>query len=193
YLLADNLNAARNSPHLEVFRKKGIEVLLLTERVDEWMAGYLGEYKGCKLVNAARGQLDMDQEDQERADQDKQAPLIGRLSDSLGDQVAEVRPTSRLVDSPACLVLAEDELGPQMRMMLEAAGQPVPDSKPTLEVNLAHPLLQRLEGIEESATFTELAELLLDQALLAEGQLPSDPAATARRLNRLLQERADQS
>ena len=193
YLLADNLNAARNSPHLEVFRKKGIEVLLLTERVDEWMAGYLGEYKGCKLVNAARGQLDMDQEDQERADQDKQAPLIGRLSDSLGDQVAEVRPTSRLVDSPACLVLAEDELGPQMRMMLEAAGQPVPDSKPTLEVNLAHPLLQRLEGIEESATFTELAELLLDQALLAEGQLPSDPAATARRLNRLLQERAGQS
>ena len=90
-------------------------------------------------------------------------------------------------------MLAEDELGPQMRMMLEAAGQPVPDSKPTLEVNLAHPLLQRLEGIEESATFTELAELLLDQALLAEGQLPSDPAATARRLNRLLQERADQS
>ncbi|HCS26023.1 MAG TPA: molecular chaperone HtpG [Spongiibacteraceae bacterium] len=193
YVVGESHAMASNSPHLEVFRKKGIEVLLLTERVDEWMAGYLGEYKGCKLVNAARGQLDMDQEDQERADQDKQAPLIGRLGASLGEQVAEVRPTSRLVDSPACLVLAEDELGPQMRMMLEAAGQPVPDSKPTLEVNLAHPLLQRLEGIEESATFTELAELLLDQALLAEGQLPSDPAATARRLNRLLQERADQS
>jgi len=193
YLLADNLNAARNSPHLEVFRKKGIEVLLLTERVDEWMTGSLGEYKGWKLVNAARGQLDMGDDEQARAEQDKQAPLIGRLSESLGEQVEQVRSTSRLVDSPACLVLAEDEFGPQMRMMLEAAGQPVPESKPTLEVNLDHPLLKRLDAIEEGDSFTEMAELLLDQALLAEGQLPADPAATARRLNRLLQERAGQA
>jgi len=193
YLLADNLNAARNSPHLEVFRKKGIEVLLLTERVDEWMTGSLGEYKGWKLVNAARGQLDIGDDEQARAEQDKQAPLIGRLSESLGEQVEQVRSTSRLVDSPACLVLAEDEFGPQMRMMLEAAGQPVPESKPTLEVNLDHPLLKRLDAIEEGDSFTEMAELLLDQALLAEGQLPADPAATARRLNRLLQERAGQA
>ncbi len=193
YLLADNLEAARHSPHLEVFRKKGIEVLLLTGRVDEWMVNYLEEYQGKKLVNAARGQLDMD--DREEADKAEQQdnPLIGRLTETLGERVAEVRPTGRLVESPACLVLGEDELGPQMRMMLEAAGQPVPESKPALEVNLSHPLLERLQGIQDDQDFAEMAESLLDQALLAEGQLPKDPAATARRLNRLLQEHAERT
>ncbi len=193
YLLADNLEAARHSPHLEVFRKKGIEVLLLTGRVDEWMVNYLEEYQGKKLVNAARGQLDMD--DREEADKAEQQdnPLIGRLTETLGERVVEVRPTGRLVESPACLVLGEDELGPQMRMMLEAAGQPVPESKPALEVNLSHPLLERLQGIQDDQDFAEMAESLLDQALLAEGQLPKDPAATARRLNRLLQEHAERT
>ena len=193
YLLADNLEAARHSPHLEVFRKKGIEVLLLTGRVDEWMVNYLEEYQGKKLVNAARGQLDMD--DREEADKAEQQdnPLIGRLTETLGERVTEVRPTGRLVESPACLVLGEDELGPQMRMMLEAAGQPVPESKPALEVNLSHPLLERLQGIQDDQDFAEMAESLLDQALLAEGQLPKDPAATARRLNRLLQEHAERT
>ncbi|TMW13441.1 molecular chaperone HtpG [Alloalcanivorax gelatiniphagus] len=193
YLLADNLDAARNSPHLEVFRKKGIEVLLLTGRVDEWMTNYLDEYQGKKLVNAARGQLDMDDREEEAKAAEQDDPLIKRLADSLGDQVTEVRPTGRLVESPACLVLGEDELGPQLRQMLEAAGQPAPESKPALEVNLSHPLLARLQGIEDQAGFDEIAELLLDQALLAEGRLPKDPAATARRLNRLLQAQAERA
>ncbi|KAF0802440.1 heat shock protein 90 [Alcanivorax xiamenensis] len=194
YLLGDSLSAARNSPHLEVFRKKGVEVLLLAERVDEWMMGFLTEYKGRTLVNAARGELDMPGDDTDEAEQPKQdAPVLGRLGEVLNEQVEAVRATARLVESPACLVLGADELGPQMRMMLEAAGQPVPESKPILEVNLSHPLMQRMAELEDSDTFAELAQLLLDQALLAEGQLPKDPAATARRLNQLLQDRAERA
>ena len=183
YLLADSPSAAENSPHLEVFRKKGIEVLLLSDPVDEWMVSYLESYKDVKLVNAARGELDLgDQE--EKADNDN--PLIARLGSTLAERVEAVRATSRLVDSPACLVLAEDQLGPQMRRMLEAAGQPAPENKPVLEVNLSHGLLQALAGMEEGDRFDDLAALLLDQAMLAEGQLPKDPAATARRLQELL-------
>ena len=183
YLLADSPSAAENSPHLEVFRKKGIEVLLLSDPVDEWMVSYLDSYQDVKLVNAARGELDLgDQE--EKADNDN--PLIARLGTTLAERVEAVRATSRLVDSPACLVLAEDQLGPQMRRMLEAAGQPVPENKPVLEVNLDHGLLQALAGMEEGERFDDLAALLLDQAMLAEGQLPKDPAATARRLQELL-------
>ncbi|WP_372633479.1 molecular chaperone HtpG [Alcanivorax jadensis] len=183
YLLADTPSAAENSPHLEVFRKKGIEVLLLSDPVDEWMVSYLDSYKDVKLVNAARGELDLGEE----ADKaDNENPLIGRLGSTLAERVEAVRATSRLVDSPACLVLAEDQLGPQMRRMLEAAGQPVPENKPVLEVNLSHGLLQALAEMEEGERFDDLAALLLDQAMLAEGQLPKDPAATARRLQGLL-------
>ncbi|MGB1763200.1 molecular chaperone HtpG [Alloalcanivorax xenomutans] len=194
YLLGDSLSAAQNSPHLEVFRKKGVEVLLLAERVDEWMMGFLTEYKGYTLVNAARGELEMPGDDDDKAEDPRQdAPVLGRLGEVLNEQVEAVRATARLVESPACLVLGADELGPQMRMMLEAAGQPVPESKPTLEVNLSHPLMQRMAELEDGDTFAELAQLLLDQALLAEGQLPKDPAATARRLNQLLQDRAERA
>ena len=183
YLLADSPSAAENSPHLEVFRKKGIEVLLLSDPVDEWMVSYLDSYKDVKLVNAARGELDLGEET-DKADNDN--PLIGRLGSILAERVETVRATSRLVDSPACLVLAEDQLGPQMRRMLEAAGQPAPENKPVLEVNLSHGLLQALAGMEEGDRFDDLAALLLDQAMLAEGQLPKDPAATARRLQEIL-------
>ena len=183
YLLADSPSAAENSPHLEVFRKKGIEVLLLSDPVDEWMVSYLDSYKDVKLVNAARGELDLGEET-DKADNDN--PLIGRLGSILAERVETVRATSRLVDSPACLVLAEDQLGPQMRRMLEAAGQPAPENKPVLEVNLSHALLQALAGMEEGERFDDLAALLLDQAMLAEGQLPKDPAATARRLQGML-------
>ena len=182
YLLADTPSAARQSPHLEVFRKKGIEVLLLSDPVDEWMVGYLESYKDVKLVNAARGELDLG--DDEQANNDD--PLIQRLSGSLSEHVEAVRATTRLVDSPACLVLAEDQLGPQMRRMLEAAGQPVPENKPVLEVNLSHDLLAKLSGIDAGERFDDLAALLLDQAMLAEGQLPKDPAATARRMHEML-------
>lgn len=183
YLLADSPSAAENSPHLEVFRKKGIEVLLLSDPVDEWMVSYLESYKDVKLVNAARGELDLGEEE-DKADNDN--PLIGRLGSTLAERVETVRATSRLVNSPACLVLAEDQLGPQMRRMLEAAGQPAPENKPVLEVNLSHALLQALAGMEEGERFDDLAALLLDQAMLAEGQLPKDPAATARRLQGML-------
>lgn len=182
YLLADSASAARQSPHLEVFRKKGIEVLLLSDPVDEWMISYLDSYKDVKLVNAARGELDLDE--QNAVDQDN--PLVARLKSSLAEEVESVRATQRLVDSPSCLVLAEDQLGPQMRRMLEAAGQPVPENKPVLEVNLDHDLLKALDSVEEGDRFNDLAALLLDQAMLAEGQLPRDPAATARRMHQML-------
>lgn len=183
YLLADSPSAAENSPHLEVFRKKGIEVLLLSDPVDEWMVSYLDSYQDVKLVNAARGELDLDEAENQPENDN---PLIGRLGNSLAERVETVRATSRLVDSPACLVLAEDQLGPQMRRMLEAAGQPVPENKPVLEVNLSHGLLQSLADMEDGEGFDDLASLLLDQAMLAEGQLPKDPAATARRLQAVL-------
>ncbi|MED5388023.1 MAG: molecular chaperone HtpG [Pseudomonadota bacterium] len=183
YLLADSPSAAENSPHLEVFRKKGIEVLLLSDPVDEWMVSYLDSYQDVKLVNAARGELDLDEAENQPENDN---PLIGRLGNSLAERVETVRATSRLVDSPACLVLAEDQLGPQMRRMLEAAGQPVPENKPVLEVNLSHGLLQSLANMEDGEGFDDLASLLLDQAMLAEGQLPKDPAATARRLQAVL-------
>ncbi|MDX1804188.1 MAG: molecular chaperone HtpG [Alcanivorax sp.] len=185
YLLADNPSAARQSPHLEVFRKKGIEVLLLSDPVDEWMISYLDRYQDVPLVNAARGELDLGEEQSETPEQ-QDNPLIQRLRESLTGKVESVRATQRLVDSPACLVLAEDQLGPQMRRMLEAAGQPVPEMLPILEVNLSHPLLQALQTLEEGEHFSELSASLLDQAMLAEGQLPRDPAAAARRLHRLL-------
>ncbi len=183
YLLADTPSAALNSPHLEVFRKKGIEVLLLSDPVDEWMVSYLDSYKDVKLVNAARGELDLDEAAGE-AESDN--PLVARLKDSLAEQVESVRATRRLVDSPSCLVLAEDQLGPQMRRMLEAAGQPVPENKPVLEVNLDHDLLKALGTVDDGERFNDLAALLLDQAMLAEGQLPKDPAATARRMHQML-------
>lgn len=184
YLLADSHDAARQSPHLEVFRQKGIDVLLLSDPVDEWMMSYLDSYQETPLVNAARGELDMDE--QEKAKENADNPLIQRLSDSLTEKVESVRATGRLVDSPACLVLGEDQLGPQMRRMLEAAGQPVPEMKPVLEVNLSHPMLTALADVEAGEQFNDLSAFLLDQAMLAEGQLPKDPAATARRMHELL-------
>jgi len=182
YLLADTASAARQSPHLEVFRKKGIEVLLLSDPVDEWMISYLDSYKDVKLVNAARGELNLD----EHAESQEDSALVARLKASLAEEVETVRATQRLVDSPSCLVLAEDQLGPQMRRMLEAAGQPVPENKPVLEVNLHHDLLKALDTVEDGDRFNDLAALLLDQAMLAEGQLPKDPAATARRMHQML-------
>lgn len=182
YLLADTASAARQSPHLEVFRKKGIEVLLLSDPVDEWMISYLDSYKDVKLVNAARGELNLDEHTESQED----SALVARLKASLAEEVETVRATRRLVDSPSCLVLAEDQLGPQMRRMLEAAGQPVPENKPVLEVNLHHDLLKALDTVEDADRFNDLAALLLDQAMLAEGQLPKDPAATARRMHQML-------
>lgn len=181
YLLADSPAAASHSPHLEMFRKKGMNVLLLTDPIDEWLVGYLASYKDVQLVNAAKGELDLGESSDEQDD-----PLLARLSDILNEKVEQVRSTRRLVDSPACLVLAEDQLGPQMRRMLEAAGQAVPENKPILEVNLDHPLLSGLANVTDDAQFVEFSTLLLDQALLSEGQLPENPAATAQKMVALM-------
>ena len=192
YVIADSSNAARSSPHLEVLRKKGIEALLLSDRVDEWLMDHLHEFDGRKFVNLARGELDLSalQSEDEKKSQDALAKehgeLLERLKKSLGDKVSDVRVTHRLVESPACLVLGEHDLGAQMRRILEASGQKAPVSKPALEVNPTHPLLARIEATKDETEFNDLTLLVLDQATLADGGQLSDPAEFVHRLNRLL-------
>jgi len=192
YVTAETFGAARSSPHLEVLRKKGIEVLLLSDRVDEWLTDHLREFDGKSLRNVARGELDFaaiqsDEEKQSQENLSKQhAGLLERVKKALEGQVDDVRVTSRLADSPACLVLGEHDLGAQMRRILEAAGQKAPAARPILEINPAHPLLQRMEATVDEAAFNDLSLLLFDQSTLAEGGQLSEPAAFVQRLNRLL-------
>ncbi|KAB0607402.1 molecular chaperone HtpG [Castellaniella defragrans] len=191
YLSADSYAAAAHSPHLEVFRRKGLEVLLLSDRVDEWMLSYLREFEGKALASVAKGGLDLDAlADEEEKKQQAEAaeafkPTIERLKAALGERVKEVRVTARLVDSPACVVVDEHELSPHLLRMLKAAGQDAPEVKPILEVNPQHALVKRLEA-QPDASFGDWAELLLDQAMLAEGAALKDPAAFVKRLNALL-------
>lgn len=191
YVSADSFAAASNSPHLEIFRKKGLEVLLLSDRVDEWMLSYLRDFDGKPLVSIAKGGLDLDAlaDEEEKKHQAEVAetfkPLVERLQASLGDKVKEVRVTGRLVDSPACVVVDENELSPHLLRMLQAAGQEAPEVKPILEINPEHALIARLQAAPE-ADFAEWSLLLLDQAMLAEGAALSEPAAFVKRMNRLL-------
>jgi molecular chaperone HtpG len=192
YVIADTFATARSSPHLEILRKKGAEVLLLSDRVDEWLTDHLQEFEGKKLRNVARGELDFSaiESPEEKQAQEtlsrEHAPLVERIKKTLAERVSDVRVTTRLTDSPACLVLGEHDLGAQMRRILEAAGQKTPPAKPILEINPAHPLLQRIGETQESAAFDDLALLLLDQATLADGGQLAEPAAFVQRLNRLL-------
>jgi molecular chaperone HtpG len=193
YVTGETHATAKNSPHLEVFRKKGIEVLLLSDRVDEWLMSHLMEYEGKTFKDVARGDLSLDADNEEEKQALEQAkkdaePLIERMSAVLGDTVAEVRPTMRLTESPACLVVGEHEMGNQMRRILEAAGQEVPDTKPILEINPTHPLIQRLDRESDEARFADLASVIMDQATLAEGSPLEDPASYVARLNKLLLE-----
>lgn len=194
YIAAENFNTAKNSPHLEVLRKKGIEVLLLFDRVDEWLMSHLAEYDGKSFQDVGKGELDLGKLDSEedKEAQEKQAeelkPLIERVKKALGDQVAEVRITHRLTESPGCVVVAEHEMGAQMRRILEQAGQQLPDTKPSFELNPEHPLVQKLDQEADEDRFTDLAHVLFDQANLAEGSQLEDPAAYVQRLNRLLLE-----
>ncbi|WP_288364183.1 molecular chaperone HtpG [uncultured Acinetobacter sp.] len=189
YVTAESLNAAKHSPQLELFKKKGIEVLLMSERVDEWAMNFVHEFDGVTLQNVSKGAVDLgDLQDagekkalEEAAEQFK--PVVDKLSDSLKAKTKEVRVTTRLVDSPACLVTSDGELSPQLVRMLKQAGQPVPESKPILEINPAHPLVQKLE---HAAQFDDLANVIFDQAVIAEGGLPEDPAAYVKRINSLL-------
>ncbi|MGA8884177.1 MAG: molecular chaperone HtpG [Acinetobacter sp.] len=189
YVTADSLNAAKNSPQLELFKKKGIEVLLMSDRVDEWAMEFVNEFDGLPMQNVAKGAVDLgDLQDAEEKKALEQAaeqfkPVVDKLSDSLKGKTQEVRVTTRLVDSPACLVTGEGELSPQLIRLLQQAGQPVPESKPILEINPAHPLVQKLES---AAQFDDLANVIFDQALIAEGGLPEDPAAYIKRVNSLL-------
>jgi molecular chaperone HtpG len=192
YVVGDNFGAAKSSPHLEIFRKKGIEVLLLAEPIDEWLMGQLREYQEHTLVDITRGALELselgDSEDLKPAEQlqEENKARVERLSAVLADQVSEVRATQRLTDSPACLVLGEYDIGEQMRKIMAASGQAVPESKPVLEVNPEHPLIIRLSGESADEGFSELGHLLFDQAALAEGRQLADPGAFVQRMNRLL-------
>ncbi len=189
YITADNFMAAKSSPHLEVFRKKGIEVLILTDRIDEWMMGYLNEYDGKQFQDVARGDLDLGEVETEEDKKHKE--LLERIKKALDDRVQEVRVTNRLTDSPACLVVGDFDMGAQMKKIMEAAGQKVPDSKPIFEINVDHPLVQRLESEKGDERFGELSAVLLDQATLASGEQLDDPGAYVSRLNRLLLELAN--
>ncbi|KAA8985331.1 MULTISPECIES: molecular chaperone HtpG [Gammaproteobacteria] len=197
FLTSDSHQAAKASPHLEIFRKKGIEVLLLSDRIDEWMMGYLSEYEGKHLQDISRGELDLDEvESEEEKKEQEQASeehkdLVERIQKVLSDRVKEVKVTKRLTESPACLVVGDYDMGQQMRKIMEAAGQPLPDSKPIFEINVDHPLLQRLEKEQGEERFSDLTQVIFDQATLASGQEIEDPGTYVSRLNRLLLELAE--
>jgi molecular chaperone HtpG len=192
FITADSPAAARHSPHLEVFRKKGVEVLLLSDRVDEWLVSNLHEYKGKHLQSVAKGDLDLgalaDQEDKAKVEQAEKehGDLLKRLKESLGERVAEVKASTRLVDSPACLVVGAHDMSANLARVLKAVGQEAPDQKPTLELNLDHPLVKRLETETDATRFNDLGSILFDQAQLAEGGQLDDPAGFVGRLNGLM-------
>ena len=189
YITAETLVAAKNSPQLEVFKKKGIEVLLMSDRVDEWALGFLNEFDGTPLQSVAKGAFDLgklqDEAEKKAAEDAAESakPLLAKLKEALKDKAEDVRVTTRLVDSPACLVTKEDGMSAQLARMLKQAGQAAPESKPILEINTEHALVKKLES---SVNFNDLAHILFDQAMLAEGGMPADPAAYVKRVNALL-------
>ena len=193
YVAADNHATAANSPHLEVFRAKGVEVLLLSDRIDEWLVGHLMDFDGKPLQDVAKGSLDLGEADPEskaaQAETEQAMKgLLERVKTELGDAVSEVKVSHRLTDSPACLVVAEDEMGMQMRRILAQAGQDVPEANRIFEINVGHPLVQRLDEEVDVDRFKSLTQVLFDQALLAEGSPLKDPASYVQRLNKILLE-----
>ena len=192
YITAESFAAAKNSPHLEIFRKKGLEVLLLTDRVDEWLMSHLNEFDGKQFQSVAKGALDLDkiaseeEKQEQKQAEDQYKDLLAKVKEVLGDQVKEVRVSTRLTDSPACLVVDEHALSAHLERMLRDAGQNVPMSKPYLELNPQHPLVGRLQGEADAGRFNDLTHLLFEQAVLAEGGQLEDPASFVKRLNALL-------
>ena len=188
YLTAENYLTASRSPHLEVFRKKGLEVLLLTDRVDEWMISHLSEFKGKTFEDITKGDLALDENDkaeQEKAEKENES-LIERIKTTLGDKVEDVRISTRLTDSAACLVVGKDDMGMQMRRMMEAAGQALPEAKRVLEINTTHPLIVKMDQQSDEARFAEMADIIFEQSQLAEGSQLQDPAGYVDRINKLL-------
>lgn len=192
FITADSFAAAQHSPHLEIFRKKGIEVLLLSDRVDEWLLGSLTEFEGKKLQSVAKGDLDLGkledeaEKEQQKKTEDNYKSLVEKLQATLGDSVKEVRVTHRLTDSPACLVTGANDMSGNLERLLKAAGQKTSGSKPILEINPDHGIVQRLAAVNDDGKFADWAHLLFDQALLAEGGQLEDPAAFVRRINAML-------
>ena len=192
YVAAENFHTAANSPHLEIFRKKGIEVILLSDRIDEWLVSHLMEFDGKQFQDVARGELDLGKlENEEEKEQQKGVEreynsLIDKVTELLGEEVSEVRVTYRLTDSPACLVVSEEDMGMQMRRILESAGQALPETKRIFEINPDHPLVKKLNDEVDVDRFNDLVMVLFDQAKLAEGTQLSEPATYVARLNRLL-------
>ena len=191
YVTADTLQAAKSSPHLEIFKRKEVEVLLLADRVDEWVVSNLPEFDGKQLTSVAKGALDLDgvgaATDKEKpADKKDHEDLIGRVSEVLKEKIKEVRASNRLVDSPACLVSDENEMSSNLARMLKAAGQPVPETKPILEINLDHPIIMKLAGEPEGDRFVDWSHIIFDQATLADGGTLEDPSSFVAKLNRLM-------
>ncbi len=194
FITAESLAAAKHSPHLEVFRKKGIEVLLLSDRIDEWLTSHLTEFDGKKLQSIAKGELDLsgigeNAEEEKKAQEEKAKaaePAVKKIKDSLGDKVKDVRVTDRLTESPACLVSDQFDMSSNMERILKQAGQDVPEVKPILEINPDHELVQRLAKMRSKEKISDFASILFDQAILAEGALPEDPAGFVRKVNALL-------
>ncbi|MFP6796988.1 MAG: molecular chaperone HtpG [Pseudomonadales bacterium] len=184
YLLSDNLTTARQSPHLEVFKQQNIDVLLLTDRVDEWVMSFLTESDGWSFQDIMRGELDLpDVEKPKSLDDD---PLVNRIQEVLGEKVESVRRSTRLTESASCLVLGDDDMGQQMRRIMEATGQSVPSSKPHFEINIGHPLIERLDAESDEARFSDMVLILFDQASLADGTALLEPGEYVQRINRLL-------
>ena len=196
YITAENHQAAANSPHLEVFRKKGIEVLLMSDRVDEWMMAYFTEFDGKPFKSVAKGDINLGSVGKEESKEDEaeetkdesalDADLLKKIGESLGDHVSEVRSSQRLTDSASCLVLGDQEMALHLQRLLEQAGQDVPDSRPVLELNPTHPLVEKLAGEQDEQVFGDLSLVLFEQALLSEGASLEDPAGFVRRVNSLL-------
>jgi molecular chaperone HtpG len=190
YIAADSHSAAKNSPHLEIFRKKGIEVLLLSDRVDEWLTAHMMEYDGKKLQSVAKGELDLGDDEESEKELEKKAKgaekLLKRMKDALEDKVEEVRVTNRLTDSPACIVLNEQDMAMHMQRILKEAGHELPSSKPILEINPDHPIVKKLDEEKSKKKFADWSDILFDQALLAEGGQLEDPASFVAKLNKML-------
>ena len=187
YITASSYNAAKNSPHLEIFKKKGIEVLLLSDRIDEWLVGYLSEFEGKKLQSISKGKVDLDDDKEEIKEQEQTlAPMLKQIKDVLGDRIKDVHITNRLTDSPACVVADEQDMGLEMQRILQASGQKLPESKPIFEINSEHPLIKRLHGIEDDTRFAQWVIVLFEQAVLAEGGQLDNPADFVNRVNQLL-------
>jgi molecular chaperone HtpG len=194
FITADSFAAAKNSPHLQIFRSKGIEVLLLSDRVDEWLVSHLNEFDGKPLASIAKGELDLDkladekEKEAAKKTEDEYAGLVERMKETLSERVNEVRVSQRLTDSPSCLVMGEQDMAVHMQQMLKQAGHELPPSKPDLEINPSHPLVSRLKDESDDSRFASWSNVLLDQAMLSEGGQLDDPVAFVNRLNDLLQE-----